>query len=113
MIRAEFLPSGGRISLKMSGHAGYSRSGGDIVCAAVSGIFYALIGYLANEGADLSINRLSGGDVDIDCSASGAPAMRLAYIGFLQIALSYPGTVDVCESVWGGTLGVPLFAKVD
>ena len=112
MINIEFSRTGESLSLKMCGHAGYSESGSDIVCAAVSGIFYALIGYLANESQGLSIGRISSGEAEISCLPDGEQAMKLAYIGFLQIGLSYPGTVKIRESVWNRRVSTPVCAEV-
>ncbi len=101
MINIDFCREGGKISLKMQGHAGYiSATGGDIVCAAVSGIFYALLGFLSSERSGLRVGKLAPGDVDISCSEEYGSAMKQAYIGFLQMATTYPGTAEVCESVW-------------
>ncbi|MBR3879520.1 MAG: ribosomal-processing cysteine protease Prp [Clostridia bacterium] len=109
MINIEFSRAEGNISLKMRGHAGYSREGEDIVCAAVSGIFYALLGFLANEeSAGLSVSSLASGNVEIACAERFSSSMRLAYIGFLQIAMSYPGTARVFETVWGGEIKAPV-----
>lgn len=112
MIDIEFSRKGDALSLTMRGHAGYSASGSDIVCAAVSGIFYALIGYLANECRDLHVGRISSGVADIGCSIDGESAMKLAYIGFLQIGLSYPGTLKIRESVWNRRLNAPSSAEL-
>ena len=108
MISIDFSRTGESISLKMSGHAGYSTCGSDIVCAAVSGIFYALVGYLANEDSGLEVKRLAPGDVFILCPEKYASAMRLSYIGFLQIAMTYPGSASVSESVWNARASAPI-----
>ena len=112
MISIDFFRKGESISLNMSGHAGYSSHGSDIVCAAVSGIFYALLGYLANEDSGLKVKRLAPGDVCISCPERYASAMRLAYIGFLQIALTYPGSASVSESVWNAGASAPIRTAV-
>ena len=109
MISIEFSRDDGNISLKMRGHAGYSKSGDDIVCAAVSGIFYALLGFLANEKSGLCVSSLTPGNVEIACAERYSSSMRLAYIGFLQIAMSYPGTARVFESVWGNEANSPIY----
>lgn len=110
MIDIEFSRGGGMLSLKMRGHAGYSDTGADIVCAAVSGIFYALLGFLANEDSGLRIGSVESGNVDISCLEQYSSYMRLAYIGFLQIALSYPGTARVRETVWHSRASDPVHA---
>lgn len=110
MINIDFCREGGKISLKMQGHAGYATTGGDIVCAAVSGIFYALLGFLSTERSGLRVGRIAPGDVDISCSEEYGSAMKQAYIGFLQMATTYPGTAEVCETVWN--LNVPRHTRV-
>ncbi len=100
MINADFARCEDRLSLEIKGHADYAKDGSDIVCAAVSGIFYALLGYVKNECVSLNIKRLSSGDSLIECSLDAEAAMKLAYIGFLQIGISYPGTVNVSERLW-------------
>ncbi len=101
MIDAEFSQMGDSLCLKICGHAAHPSLGGNIVCAAVSGIFYALLGYASNECRSLKINELCPGHADIECSGDGETAMKLTYIGLLQIAATYPESISVKESVWG------------
>lgn len=104
MIKIDFSRDSGRIRLKMQGHAG-----SDIVCAGTSGIFYALLGYLANEKkSELRVGKVASGDVEISCAEDYSHAMRLCYIGFLQIAMTYHGTLAVSESVWHSAVGSPI-----
>ncbi len=112
MIDIDFSRSGDVLNLKMRGHAGYRSAGTDIVCAAVSGIFYALLGFLANEDSGLRIGSVESGNVDVSCSERYSSYMRLAYIGFLQIALSYPGTARVSETVWQARVSDPARAAI-
>ncbi len=107
MINADFSRCADRLSLEISGHAGYVQESSDIVCAAVSGIFYALLGYIKNECAELEIKRLGSGDALIECSLDAEAALKFAYIGFLQIEISYPGTVKVSESLWNSRCREP------
>ena len=102
MIKAKFSRcEDGYIRLQIDGHAGYGEEGDDIVCAAVSGIFYSLCGYLSNfcsEGT--SLDRLSSGCADVSCGQDGEEAMKLACIGIWQISLTYPGYVEVENNAW-------------
>ena len=101
MISARFYRSGeDNLRLTVSGHAGYSDGGDDIVCAAVSGIFYALSGYLANFGGGIRIISIDSGFADIECSHAGEEAMKQACIGLLQMQATYPDFVSVDNSVW-------------
>ena len=95
MIEASFTERGGRYSLFVNGHAGYAESGRDIVCAAVSGLVCALAGYIHNECDGARIYALGSGIASLECGEDGLDAMRMAYIGLLQLALTYPGFVAV------------------
>ena len=46
MIRAYFTEDRDEVELAIDGHAGYAEHGSDIVCAACSGITYALLAFL-------------------------------------------------------------------
>ncbi len=108
MINAEFSRCKEGLSLRICGHAEHMSDKGDVVCAAVSGIFYAVLGYAANECESLKINAVGSGLADIECSTDGISAMKLAYIGLLQISLTYPDCISVRESVWSLRTGSPV-----
>lgn len=105
MIKARFSRLDGGFSLKVTGHAGYSDSGDDIVCAAVSGIVYALAGYIAGECGESGKSSLGLGDARLSCGSDGEAAMRMAYIGLLQLALTYPECVCVDCNAWRVNIG--------
>ncbi len=76
------------------GHA----TGSVEVCAAVSGILYALAGYLKNAPeAEVMTFRLESGDVELDFTGAAgcAGAWEMALIGLKQIAQKYPEQVRV------------------
>ncbi|MBE6583633.1 MAG: ribosomal-processing cysteine protease Prp [Ruminococcaceae bacterium] len=100
MISARFQRDGEKIKLSMRGHANYAEGQADIVCAAVSGIFYSLIGYLAICTSDTSFDRIGHGYADVVCSTEGESAMKQTCIGLIQIQNTYPECVDVKEDVW-------------
>ena len=95
MIEAFFAKKEGRCSLFVNGHAGYANVGRDIVCAAVSSLVCALAGYIRNECDGAEIHALRSGIASLECGEDGEEAMRMTYIGLLQIALTYPGIVCV------------------
>ena len=96
MIKADFYRTENGLRVSLDGHSGYSEVGSDIVCAAVSGIFYALVGYLMNTKREgLIIHSILSGCGDVECSEEGEEAMKLAYIGLLQIAMTYPQNLAV------------------
>lgn len=78
-------------------------TGSEAACAAVSGLMYALAGYLINaerEGIVQDVRgHLSPGDaVQQWCGGSEAEAVYdLVVIGLMQIARSYPQYVEI---VW-------------
>ena len=111
MVLAEFKRvNDGNIGLVMKGHSSHKECGQLIVCAAISGVFYTLLGYLKNTfGANIKVHRLKSGDVDIECVGPGSEAFRMACIGFLQIGEMYPGEIEVINKVWDSKLCiVPL-----
>ena len=105
MINVCFSRADDGFSLDVTGHAGYSSSGDDIVCAAVSGIVYALAGYLVNECKGAVIGALRPGAASLKCGGDGEVAMRMAYIGLLQLALTYPSFVNVRCDAWRVNVG--------
>lgn len=92
----------------MEGHAEQGEAGRDIVCAAASGIFYALAGYLSNfRRESVRIEEVRSGFADISCDEGGEEAMRLTYIGLLQIALTYPDYLCVSDGIWRHKVSAP------
>lgn len=87
--------------LRIKGHTGYRSYGEDIVCAAISGIFYAYGGYLAAFRDDkVVIHALESGFVDIDCSIECEELLRAVCFGLLLIEKAYPENLKV-YSVFG------------
>ena len=99
MITANFSRDESGLRMSVQGHAEYSSGGDDIVCAAVSGLVYALLGYLANEAVEFKINAFGSG-----------VAMKLCCIGLLQIALSYPDSLAVFGAAWRWKISSALHA---
>lgn len=96
MITADFTRTEGGYRLRIQGHATESEPCASLVCAAASGIFYALCGYLVNRKKEgLSIRSMAAGDGDVVCASAGEEAMRFACIGLLQLALTYPAHLAV------------------
>ena len=93
MIRVRF--DGAQVTV--SGHAGYAPAGGDIVCAAVSALVYALAGYLEETGqaARADIRR---GYADIEGAGDCGAAFALVRCGMEQLAAAYPGCVEMTGS---------------
>lgn len=102
MVNIEFLKNNDSIRLVINGHSDVCESGTNVVCAAVSGIFFALLGYLTSCGGDknIRIHSVEPGYADIECGTEKTEAMRMACIGFIQISESYPDAVCVYNNVW-------------
>ena len=101
MIRVSLKKEGKGIRLTLCGHANYAPHGSDIVCAATSGIVYALIGYLVNLGkGNFSINAVREGYADLLCGEEYTEELKLVAIGLVQLEATYPGYISVCESIW-------------
>ena len=97
------LASGGRIALRVSGHAGYAAKGNDIVCAGVSALVQAAGAMLAGRRVPFSIER-GDGSFGFDCELSGLDherrmmvlySLETAVRGIEMIAGSYPGHVEI------------------
>ena len=101
MISAVFDPCADKLRLCVKGHAEYCESGADIVCAAVSGIFYSFLGYLIachKEGTDVFC--IEHGRAELACPLEAEEAMKQTCIGFMQIENTYPECVKVTNNVW-------------
>lgn len=90
--------------LTMRGHAEYNQNGEDIVCAGVSAITYAMLGWLANHDTNQLYKVVEPGETMIICQE--APEIDIAFevarIGLAQIAHKYPDNVTITYSAAGG-----------
>lgn len=92
-------PSGseGAYLICADGHA----SGSPEVCAAVSGLMYALSGYFLNTSRIQAFeNSLSSGHARLrwQGGAEAKAVFDLCVIGFLQIAAAHPACISVKRS---------------
>lgn len=89
--------SGNRCILSAQGHA----TGSVEVCAAVSGVLYALAGYLTNAVRERYIefyeNRMETADVLLDFNGDNCTtaAFEMAVIGLAQIGQQHPEFLQV------------------
>ncbi len=97
MIRVNYLREEDTHKLSVQGHAGYDETGRDIVCAGVSAISYALLGFLHDAGCGIGKAQTASGEMIIECGRDVEidSAFDMAMIGYLQIAKKYPQCVDV------------------
>lgn len=99
MIIARYDRDGEMHTLSVNGHAGYAEKGQDIVCAGVSAIVYALIGWLENNSEDtesVSIDEVNG-EVVISCEGDEKveAVFYMAAIGIESIMNTYPDHVAI------------------
>ena len=68
----------------------------DAVCAAVSGLFYALLGYLKDAGCVLEIVA-NPGDAKVIFKGSKKEALRMFEIGLMEIEKTYENSLRIVE----------------
>ena len=97
MIQIHYFRNGNDHRLSVQGHAGYDGHGRDIVCAAVSAISFALLGWLNHAGCDISAAKAEPGDMTIVCRGGEKvqTAFDMAVVGYLQIEKQYPHYINV------------------
>ena len=102
LIAAEFKRNDdGRILFRIAGHSTYAAKGKDVVCAAVSGIAYALVGYLrCFKSEESRIIRFTSGILELDCSDECNEVLQMACVGLSRIAFTYPDQVSLKNRVW-------------
>ena len=107
MIRVHYAEDEGSHELSVDGHAGYAEHGRDIVCAACSGITFALLAYLEENQehlTDVSGQIVEPGRFYIACKGTEkiATAFHMALLGLRKISSQYPDHVSITYS---GTAG--------
>ena len=99
MVKAKYTVNYDTHKLVVQGHANYAKYGKDIVCAGVSALVQALMGW-CEENYD-KVNSMSvekeSGEVLVSCTGGEdvAAVFYMTAIGLEQIADSYPGHVQI------------------
>lgn len=99
MVRAKYTVDDNTHTLVVLGHANYDEYGRDIVCAGVSALVQALIGWIEEnhyKAECISIDPKIG-EVIISCEGGEdiAAIFYMTSIGLMQIADSYPDHVQI------------------
>lgn len=99
MVRAKYTVEENTHTLVVLGHANYDEYGKDIVCAGISALVQALIGWIEENyyrATCISVDPKEG-EVIISCEGGEgiSSAFRMASIGLEQIADSYPDYVQI------------------
>lgn len=106
MIHAYYTLNSKGHKLRITGHADYDTGGRDIVCAAVSSLSFALLGFLENnasETSDYCHQTESGYLTIVSCESPKVnAAFEMAVIGLMQIANKYPDNLKIDISATGG-----------
>ena len=103
MIHIRYQRRRGGHRLEITGHAQHGPAGQDIVCAGVSAISWALLGYLDGRGlledawADKGAMLLYIRDGD-----RAQAAIEMAMTGYQQLKEKYPQNVEVIYAAQGG-----------
>ena len=99
MVRAKYTVDDSTHTLVVLGHANYGDYGKDIVCAGVSALVQALIGWIEENSYKaecISIDPKEG-EVIISCEGGEdvAAVFHMASLGLEQIADCYPDYVQI------------------
>lgn len=101
MILIDFAEEDGLVRLNIRGHSGYSSSGSDIVCAAVSALAQTFAGGVESVLSGSVNGRLEKGECNLRVSVSAAKSEMLSELlkvfrfGFRKIAKAYPEHVKL------------------
>ena len=99
MVNATYRVEENTHTLTVFGHANYAEYGKDIVCAGISSIVQALIGWIEENYYKANCISVSPkeGEVIISCEGGEdiAAVFNMASIGLGQIADSYPDHMQI------------------
>ena len=100
MIRVYYTRGEGTHELNINGHAGYAEYGNDIICAGVSAITFALLGWMEhNEEEITQLDELMVEDGQVYLSCTGSEklntAFQVAIMGLIQISRAHPDYVSI------------------
>lgn len=99
MVRATYTAENNTHTLIATGHANYAEYGKDIVCAGVSSLIQALMGWIEenhHRADNINVERL-GEEIVISCEGGDdiAAVFQVVTMGLVQIADSYPNHVQI------------------
>ena len=99
MVRAKYTVDESTHTLVVLGHANYAEYGKDIVCAGVSALVQALIGWIEENSYKVNCIGIDRQDGEFIISCDGgddvAAVFNMVSIGLSQIADSYPDHVQI------------------
>ena len=99
MVKAKYTVEGDIHTLSVVGHANYAEYGKDIVCAGVSALVQALVGWIEENSWKVECISVDPkeGEVIISCEGGEeiAAVFNMTSVGLEQIAQSYPDYVQI------------------
>ena len=99
MVRATYRVNGDVHTLTVIGHANYAPYGKDIVCAGVSALVQALIGWIEYNYYKAECISVDHNDSEVIVSCAGgddvAAVFKMAYIGLAQLSDCYQDYVEI------------------
>ena len=99
MVKAKYTVEGDIHTLSVVGHANYAEYGKDIVCAGVSALVQALVGWIEENSWKVECISVDPkeGEVNISCEGGEeiAAVFNMTAVGLEQIAQSYPDYVQI------------------
>lgn len=103
MITAKYTIEKNKHTLVVVGHSRYAEYGKDIVCAGVSALVQALIGWV--DDSYCKVESISKDEINNEvivscCGGKDVKAVfSMAYIGLEQIAESYPNHLQIDKDI--------------
>lgn len=99
MVDAKYTVDENRYTLTILGHANYAEYGKDIVCAGVSSLVQALIGWLEENSWKAENVNVDTQNAEYIISCEGGEEISAVFymtaLGLEQIAHSYPDHVQI------------------
>jgi uncharacterized protein YsxB (DUF464 family) len=99
MVRAKYTVDESTHTLVVLGHANYDEYGKDIVCAGVSALVQALIGWIEENSYKVNCISIDTKDGELIISCDGgediAAVFSMVSLGLEQIADCYPDHVQI------------------
>ena len=99
MVRAKYTVDEKTHTLTVLGHANYAEYGKDIVCAGVSSLVQALIGWSEENFDKANCISVDHEDAEVTISCDGgqdvAAVFYMVSIGLEQISESYPDHMQI------------------
>lgn len=103
MTKISIGKKGRLYKVNISGHAAYAEKGEDIVCAAISMLYYALLSTVENDkGVSYFKGRHENGFAQLSfCGGKNSPgAFEMAKNGFMLLSRTYPKNVSLDERMF-------------